>query len=159
MEAASYQLWFAVRYAHVASIALLTGGAFIVAALSISALPAGPPGERDVALAAAVSYEWAFWSVVGVTVATGVSNLGLKGEGLLGPHTQWGTALTVKLAHILLLLALSVVRSNFVVLWRAVTPSGASGRGWTILSVMYGLTCAMFFGAMWIGLGLAHGRY
>jgi putative copper export protein len=156
MEAASYQLWFAVRYAHVASIALLTGGAFIVAALSISS---APPGEREIALAAAVIYEWAFWSVAGVTVATGVSNLGLKGEGLLGPHTQWGTALTVKLALVVLMLALSVVRSDFVIRWRAVTAAGASGRGRMTLGVMYGLTCALFLGAMWIGLGLAHGRY
>lgn len=156
MEAASYHLWFAVRYAHVASIALLSGGAFIVAALYVSS---ATPGQSEVALAAATIYEWAFWLVAGVTVATGVSNLGLKGEGLLGPQTQWGTALTVKLAHVLLMLALSVVRSDFVIRWKNATAAMASGRGRMILSAMYGLTCALFLGAMWIGLGLAHGRY
>jgi len=155
MDAPSYQLWFAVRYVHVASIALLGGGAFIVSALFVSS---GARSESGAIEAAAV-YEWAFWLAAGVTVATGVSNLGLKGEGLLGPETHWGTALTIKLVHVMLLLALSVVRSDFVIRWKSATAAMASGRGRMILGAMYGLTCALFLGAMWIGLGLAHGRY
>jgi hypothetical protein len=42
------------------------------------------------------AYEWSFWTVVGVTTATGVSHLGPRERGLLGPHTGSGTAFTVK---------------------------------------------------------------
>jgi hypothetical protein len=36
MKNLSYQLWFAVRYVHVASVTLLAGGAFMVCALCAS---------------------------------------------------------------------------------------------------------------------------
>ena len=156
METVSYQVWFAVRYVHLASVTLLVGGSFVVCALCASSRAARDSGA---ALAAAALYEWAFWSIAGVTVATGVSNLGLKGQGLLGPGTSWGTALSIKLGAVLLLLALSLVRSDFVIRWRAVTDNGASGRGRMILSALYGLTLAVLLAALWIGLGLAHGRY
>jgi hypothetical protein len=156
METVSSQVWFAVRYAHVASVALLAGGSFVVCALCASSREARDSGA---ALAAAALYEWAFWSIVGVTVATGVSNLGLKGPGLLGPSTSWGTALSLKLGGVLLLLALSVVRGDFVIRWRAATNEGASGRGRAVLGALYGLTLAVLLAALWIGLGLAHGRY
>ena len=80
---------------HVASIALLAGGTFASLALSVSA---GAGGSLNATLAAAAVYERMFWLVAGVTVATGISNLGLKGEGLLSPDTNWGTMLVVKLS-------------------------------------------------------------
>jgi hypothetical protein len=156
METVSYQLWFAVRYVHVASMALLAGGALTLCALCASA---SARSESEAALVAAPLYEWAFWSVIGVTVATGVSNLGLKGEGLMGPDTTWGTALSIKLAAVLLLLALSLVRSDFVIRCRSAIHVGLSARARTILGALYGLTVAVLLGALWIGLGLAHGRY
>ena len=74
----SFDTWFAVRYVHVASIALLAGGAFASLALCVSA---GAGGSLNATLAAATVYERVFWLVAGVTVATGISNLGLKGDG------------------------------------------------------------------------------
>jgi hypothetical protein len=156
METASYQVWFAVRYVHLASVTLLAGGSFLVCALCASSRAVRDAGA---ARAAAAVYEWAFWSIVGVTVATGVSNLGLKGAGLLGPGTSWGTALSIKLGGVLLLLALSLVRSDFVIRWKAVTDHGAVARGRIVLSALYGLTLAVLLAALWVGLGLAHGRY
>jgi hypothetical protein len=88
-----FQLWFAVRYIHVASVALLAGGAMIIA---VSCL-APRAGAAEAALFAAPAYEWTFWLLVGLVAVTGVSNLGLKGEGLMGPETSWGRALTTKL--------------------------------------------------------------
>ena len=154
METASYELWFGVRYMHVVSIALLTGGASLVCACC-----AAPAARRASLVAIATGYEWLFWSVIGVTVATGVSNLGLKGDGLLGSETGWGAALSIKLAAVLLSLALSVVRSDFVIRARVVDGLGATTRGRVVLGVLYGLTLALLLGALWIGLGLAHGRY
>jgi hypothetical protein len=150
----SYQLWFAVRYVHVVSVALLTGGALVVAALwTVPDVLAS-----EAALAAASAYEWTFWSVVGIAAATGVSNLGLKGEGLLGPATGWGAALSVKLVTVVALLALGLVRSDTVVRARALArPSGSRLR--IVLGVAYSLTALLFLLALWLGLGLAHGRY
>jgi hypothetical protein len=149
-----YQLWFAVRYVHVVSVALLAGGALIVAALWI----APDVLAFDAAFAAASAYEWTFWSVAGITAATGISNLGLKGEGLLGPATGWGAALSIKLGAVLALLALSLVRSDTVI--RARRLGRRSGRRLRIvLGAAYSLTVVMFLVALWLGLGLAHGRY
>ena len=152
----SYGLWFAVRYVHVVSATLMAGAACIVCALCASSRAAH---ESEAVLAVAVLYEWAFWLLIGVTVATGVSNLGLKGEGLLGAETTWGRALTIKLAAVLFLLALSGVRSDLVIRLRAAPPAAASGRGRVALGALYGLTIVVILGALWIGLGLAHGKY
>jgi hypothetical protein len=70
--------------------------------------------EPKPALMLAVAYERAFWLAAGVTVATGVSNLGMKGDGVLGPDTAWGAALFVKLTGVAFLLMRSLIRSDFV---------------------------------------------
>ena len=146
-----YQLWFAVRYAHVAAAAVLIGGALLVAVLSLQS-------DHDVSIAAAAAYEWIFWIVVGVSVVTGVSNLGLKGDGLLGPDTGWGRALTVKLAGVLILLPLSLARSSFVARSRGAGPL-RSERPALVIRALHGATAVLLVAVLWIGLGLAHGRY
>jgi len=105
----SYQLWFAVRYVHVACIALLAGGAFLLTTYSARTAVASQ------VMSVAVAYEWSFWAAVAIAVATGVGNLGLKGDGLLCANTGWGTALTLKLALVLALFALSLIRSDLVI--------------------------------------------
>jgi hypothetical protein len=154
VEPFSYQLWFTVRYVHVASVALLTGGAMMVGATWL-AYPALPEHQLRRGLASA--YEWVFWSLAGVTVATGISNLGLKGDGLLGPGTTWGAALLVKLIAVLLLMTVSLVRTDFVVRCHNMARAGA--RVHAVLATLYGLTVLTLLGTIWIGLGLAHGRY
>ena len=155
MQELSYQTWFAVRYVHLASVALLIGGAFTTFALCATT---GALAESRAALAIAVLYERLFWLVAGVTVATGISNLGLKGQGLLGPETTWGAALTLKLATVLFLLALSLVRSDFVI--RCLARADAdTGRERLVLTLLYALTVVVLLHALWSGLGLAHGRY
>ena len=156
MTDAFYQLWFAVRYVHVASAALLAGGALAVCALCLCTA-----ADRDAgaAMRLAPIYEWLFWSLAGVIVVTGVSNLGLKGDGLMPPHTTWGRALTTKLGAVLLLLALSLLRSDFVLRCGASGQAAVSARARLVLGWLYGLTVANLLGALWLGLGLAHGRY
>ena len=132
MDNAFYQLWFAVRYIHVASAALLTGGAVTLCALCVR--PRGE-GESAAVLAAPV-YEWMFWSLVGLTVVTGVSNLGLKGDGLMAPETTWGRALTMKLTAALVLLALSLVRTDFVIRCSAAAGlRGPAGCAWPSIAI------------------------
>ena len=156
MGNAFYQLWFAVRYIHVASVALLTGGAAMLCALCVR-----PRGDVQTAAAvlAATAYEWMFWSLVGITVVTGVSNLGLKGDGLMVPETMWGRALTIKLTAAMVLLAVSLVRTDFVIRCREAAPLRAPTRARLVLGSLYGLTVVILLAAFWLGLGLAHGRY
>ncbi len=135
-----YQLWFAVRYTHVAAGAVLIGGAVL---LSI----------RADALAA-TAYEWLFWIVVAVSTATGISNLGLKGAGLLPAVTSWGAALSVKLISALLMLAFGVVRTDIVLAFDA-----SADEPPRLLRWLYAATAAGLLAMLWLGLGLAHGRY
>jgi hypothetical protein len=156
MSEPSFQLWFAVRYVHVASVALLAGGATLLAAWCL--MPRTAAGA-EAALVAAPIYEWAFWLLAGLVAVTGVSNLGLKGEGLMGPGTSWGRALTTKLAAVLTLLLVSLLRSDFVIRWGAAPCPALSNRPRTVAGALYAATVAVLLAAMWIGLGLAHGRY
>jgi len=154
MAGDSYQLWFAVRYVHIASAALLAGGAMLAAAVW------GTAAAFDVGVLTAVAsaYEWLFWSVVGIVAATGVSNLGLKGDGLLGPDTSWGTALSLKLGAALFLLALSFVRTDIIA---RCDPSSRldDARLRRVLTALYAATGLTLLAVLWLGLGLAHGRY
>jgi cbb3-type cytochrome oxidase subunit 1 len=152
---ASYQLWFAVRYIHIVSVTFLLGGSALLCAWSVS-LRQGH--GTSAVVQAASTFEWMFWSIAGVLVLTGVSNLGLKGDGLMPPNTTWGTALTIKLTVALILLAFSLTRSEVVIRSRQ-APLAAADRVGRVLGWLYGLTVVGLLTALWIGLGLAHGRY
>jgi hypothetical protein len=154
MAGVSYQLWFAVRYVHIASAALLAGGAMLAAAVCVTA------GRFDISVLTTVAsaYEWTFWSLVGIVAATGVSNLGLKGEGLLGPDTSWGIALSVKLGAALLILGLSFVRTDIVARCQPASRLD-DARLRRVLTAMYAATGLTLLAVLWLGLGLAHGRY
>ena len=154
MAEVSYQLWFLVRYVHVAAGAVLAGGAVLTAIICSAAVGL----DIGVLTSIASAYEWTFWSLAGIVAATGVSNLGLKGEGLVGPDTSWGTALSVKLGAALFLLALSFVRSDIVARCRASSVIHEA-RLRSTLTTVYASTGLTLLGVLWLGLGLAHGRY
>jgi hypothetical protein len=151
----SFELWFAVRYLHVASVALLVGGALVMCGLCL--VLAGDT-ESSVLSRITTLYEWLFWSVIGVTVVTGISNLGLKGEGLMPAASSWGRALTVKLSLAILVLCLALLRSDVVIRLRGAAVGG-SARANHVLASLYGATVVLFLAVLWVGLGLAHGRY
>ena len=153
MADVSYQLWFLVRYVHVAAAAVLAGGAMLTATIC------GTAAGLDIGVLTSVAsaYEWTFWSLGGIVAATGVSNLGLKGEGLLGPDASWGTALSVKLGAALFLLALSFVRTDIVARCRASAIQDPRVR--SMLTAVYASTSLTLLAVLWLGLGLAHGRY
>ena len=150
-----FQVWFTVRYLHLAAVALLTGGALLIAAdCFVPAAARGTDGWRPASL-----YEWIFWLLIGLVAVTGVSNLGLKGDGLLGPSTSWGRALTAKLGAVIGLLALSFVRTDFVIRCGGAAPGVVPVRARAVAGWLYAGTVAVLLCAMWIGLGLARGRY
>jgi len=90
-----------VRLAHVLGMAVLLGGA--VAAWQVLRI-----GDRD-PRPMLRRYEWLFWGALGVSIATGVGNLGTLGPP--GPTTRWGSILTIKLLVVAGVVVLSVVRS------------------------------------------------
>ena len=147
-----YEVWFVVSYLHLISAAVLLGGAIL---LSWDHSQASWSQSR-VQLAAA--YEQVFWMVAALLTVTGVSNLGLKGAGLLGVDTRWGRVLLFKLAVVLLFLAGSFVRTTFVSQC-AVLGVTALRRNRRMIAMLYAVTALTMCGMLWLGLGLAHGRY
>ncbi|HXN58571.1 MAG TPA: hypothetical protein VN912_08315, partial [Candidatus Angelobacter sp.] len=100
-----------VRWAHVAGMAAILGGALLVWWLGVRRHGA----NAGVVLDVAERYEWIFWAAIGLQVMTGVGNLGAFGEGLPPPASSWGTKLIVKLVAVLALAVLSVPRTLAVV--------------------------------------------
>ncbi|NEU56810.1 hypothetical protein [Halorussus sp. MSC15.2] len=99
----------AVRLLHVLGMALALGGATLTWWLF----------RRDAAsesptLDVAAAYERGFWAATGVIVMTGVGNLGSLAPFVPTAGTRWGAAFTAKLLVVLLVLALSVVRTLVV---------------------------------------------
>ena len=107
MEVDPHVVHVAIRWLHVAAMATAFGGAVTVLALSIR------PGIDTVraVLGVAIRYEWLFWAAAGVLAMTGIGNLAAFGAGLLGPSTNWGTTLLLKLGSVLTLVVLSLPRT------------------------------------------------
>jgi putative copper export protein len=101
-------LTLAIRWLHVAAMAVAFGGAFLVAWLSWR--------TRDEVIETALRYEQVFWAAAGVLVMTGIGNLGAFGVSLLEPSTAWGTTLVAKLWLVAALIVVSLPRSLIVAL-------------------------------------------
>jgi uncharacterized membrane protein SirB2 len=101
-------LTLAIRWLHVAAMAVAFGGSFLVAWLSWR--------TKDDVIETAVRYEQIFWAAAGVLVMTGIGNLGAFGVSLLEPSTSWGTTLIVKLWLVAALIVVSLPRSLAVLL-------------------------------------------
>ena len=93
MELDPHAVHVAIRWLHVAAMATAFGGAITVLALSTR------PGvdSATAVVSVAIRYEWLFWAAAGVLAMTGIGNLAAFGAALLGPATDWGTTLLVKL--------------------------------------------------------------
>lgn len=132
-------LHVAVRTLHVLGAIALLGGA---AALWLAARDRAP-SHRHVR-----RYEWTFWGVLGVMVATGVGNAGALGAP--GPDTHWGTVLAAKLALVIALVLGSLVRTLAV----ATVDGAADGR---FCRRAYGATTAVLVLLVVLAEVLAHG--
>src|SRR3979411_3458407 len=67
-----------VRWAHVAGMAAILGGALLVWVLGTRRARA----NAGVVVGVADRYEWIFWAAIGLQVMTGVGNLGAFGDAL-----------------------------------------------------------------------------
>lgn len=141
---------------HLVGMAVLLGGALMVALVPVGAGPASddPAGSL---LGGAARYERLFWVIVALQVLTGIGNAGMLGSAMPGPATAWGGLFTVKLALVLAVLVASLVRLGVVA--RIIGTPGArmTERGCRLLRSLY-LGTALFFGAVvLLAVRLVHG--
>jgi hypothetical protein len=137
-----------VRWAHVAGMAAILGGALLVWWLGVRRNRASTATVIEVA----ERYEWIFWAAIGLQVMTGVGNLGAFGEALPAPGSGWGTKLIVKLVAVLALALLSVPRTLAVV-----AMAGGKRPRAGLLSTFYGGTTVVVIGIAGLAVWLAHG--
>jgi hypothetical protein len=142
-------LHLAVRWMHVAAMAVAFGGSVLVLALSIRGAIA-----RETLLQVAASYEWAFWVCAGVLAMTGIGNLGAFGSSLPEPDTRWGGTFELKLVVVLALVVISVPRT--LALARLVTTTSPD-RGVGTVRRLYGGTTGAFALILALAVTLAHG--
>jgi putative copper export protein len=152
MELDPNVLHVAIRWVHVAAMATAFGGAITV--LALSARPGPDPASAVVSVA--VRYEWMFWAAAGVLAMTGIGNLAAFGPGLLGPATNWGATLLLKLGSVLALVMLSLPRTLAVARISASTDGNAQGSV-TTLRNLYGATTGAFAIILALAVWLAHG--
>ena len=152
MELDPHVLHVAIRWLHVAAMATAFGGAVTVLALSTR------PGidSANAVVAVALRYEWLFWAAAGVLAMTGIGNLAAFGAALLGPATNWGATLLLKLGSVLALIVLSLPRTLAVSRISATTGAIASGSINTLRN-LYGVTAAAFAVILALAIWLAHG--
>jgi len=144
-------LHVAIRWLHVAAMATAFGGAITV--LALSARPA--PDSANAVLSVAIRYEWMFWAAAGVLAMTGIGNLAAFGAALLGPATNWGATLVLKLGSVLTLVVLSLPRTLAVV--RMSSPGGNALASVTTVRNLYGATTAALATILAFAIWLAHG--
>jgi len=137
-----------VRWAHVAGMAAILGGALLVWWLAARR----PPFEDRVTTRVAEGSEWIFWAAIGLQVMTGVGNLGAFGNALPPPESAWGIKLTVKLVAVLLLALISVPRTLAVA-----ARSEADTLPRLSLPLLYGGTTVFVIGILGLAVWLAHG--
>jgi putative copper export protein len=140
----------AIRWLHVAAMATALGGAVTVLALATR-----PQADSASAvLAVAVRYEWLFWAAAGVLAMTGIGNLAAFWTALLGPSTDWGMTLILKLGSVLALVVLSLPRTLAVARMNAgpVAPSAV-----IFVRNLYGATTGAFAAILAMAIWLAHG--
>ena len=151
MELDPHVLHVAIRWLHVAAMATAFGGAITVLALSTR-----PSVESAGAVVgAAIRYEWLFWAAAGVLAMTGIGNLAAFGAALLGPATDWGSTLLLKLGSVLALVVLSLPRTLAVSRISATTGALASGSIKTLRN-LYAATAAAFAVILALAVWLAH---
>ena len=152
MELDPHVLHVAIRWLHVAAMATAFGGAVTVLALSTR-----PSTDSAVAVVGvAIRYEWLFWAAAGVLAMTGIGNLASFGAAPLGPATNWGMTLLLKLGSVLALVVLSLPRTLAVARISALSGPSASGSITTIRN-LYGATTGAFAVILALAVWLAHG--
>jgi hypothetical protein len=148
LEIEAHGLSVAIRWLHVAAMAMAFGGALMVAVVATLK----PRPAPDAVIRFAATYEMAFWGAAGVLVMTGIGNAAAFGRDLPYPDSAWGAAFIVKLVGVGAIVVLSVPRTLTVVhLAAARTPDG------TLVGTLYSMTATALVAIVAIAVWLAHG--
>ena len=140
----------AIRWLHVAAMAVAFGGAVLLAAATRTRGRTSFEGTLDFA----AMYERAFWSAAGILVMTGVGNAAAFGAQLSLPESGWGQVFAAKLVTIAALLFLSVPRTLAVVHFDA---RAERGQADSTLARLYAATALGLVAILAIAVWLAHG--
>jgi hypothetical protein len=145
-----------VRWLHVTSMAVAFGGALLLTFVAVRPGDAGLSDPGHWLLGLAHHYERLFWLALGVLVMTGIGNLGAFGAALPAPSSAWGGRLGIKLAAVLALFILSVLRTFLVI---RVSASGENGafRAARLVPGLYGGTALGLALVALLAIALAHG--
>ena len=152
MELDPHVLHVAVRWLHVAAMATAFGGAITIFALSTRTRT----DSASAVVGVAIRYEWMFWAAAGVLAMTGIGNLAAFGAALLGPATDWGATLLLKLGSVLALVVLSLPRTLAVA---RISASAGAMAPKVLIAVrnLYGATTGAFAVILALAVWLAHG--
>lgn len=149
-----HALSLAIRWLHVAAMAFLFGGALLLW-LTLRGSSAAESGV----VRAAVAYERGVWVALGLIVMTGVGNIAAFGTGLPGPATPWGGAFLWKMAFVVALLALAVIRS--LVIAQVATAVASLGAEVPLrarpLEAMYGASSLVLAGVVALAMVMTRG--
>ncbi|MFN8559718.1 MAG: hypothetical protein U0531_21025 [Dehalococcoidia bacterium] len=144
----------AVRLVHVGAAAVVFGGLALVTLLLLQRRRAD---DATPLLGVVELFERVAWLALGVIVMTGVGNAGAIGRALPGPSSVWGGRFAVKLAAVLLLLLLSLVRSAAVTHAAARAPVALAAEAVNPLLRLYGLSVTLTGVILGLAVFLAHG--
>jgi uncharacterized membrane protein len=147
---------YLIRAVHVAAMALLLGGATLLWLASWrKRSEEGEPASWLLFLAQ--RYELLFWGAIGLSVMTGVGNLGALGSALPARSTPYGGKLLVKLLAVLVLIVLSLVRTTLIARLSAEDDSASAVALKRIVPPMYLVTTLLLLAITLIAVSLAHG--
>lgn len=146
---------FVVRSLHLLSVSFLLGGAVLIL-LVLLAYGSRAREQGRLTLSIMQGYEWGFWGAAGLTVMTGIGNLGAFGDFLPDTSTAWGSTLVIKLSLVLGLLFLSALRSLSLLLVSSSGVEALSLQGLRLFRAMYGGTALYVAGVIALAVHLAH---
>jgi hypothetical protein len=138
----------AIRWLHVAAMAIALGGAVLLA------VAARGRAGLDGLLAISATYERSFWLAAGILVMSGIGNAAAFGIGLPEPASAWGAAFIAKLLLVALLVVASVPRTVAIVHLAALPASVGTQR---TVATLYAVTALALLAILAFALRLAHG--
>jgi uncharacterized membrane protein len=149
---------FLNRWVHVASMAVIFGGSFLMWAAARRYRSNGEdlPGSKGL-LATAKQYEWFFWGGLGLLALTGVGNLGNLGSNLPGIGSAWGGRLLTKLIAVLILVLFSSVRTWLIAAYSGRGDVPLTSKIASLLHSLYAGTILIIIVILVLAVSLSHG--
>lgn len=146
------------RWVHVASMAVIFGGSFLMWA----AARRFRSGREDLPTSKGLlwlskQYEWFFWGALGLLALTGVGNLGNFGSNLPGTDSAWGSKLLAKLIVVMILMLFSSIRTWVIAGLRAQEADMPTLRIASMLQNLYAGTTLLIIVILVLAVSLSHG--